>query len=490
MAGLDGACGPDVRRRRHLARPVRRPGRHLQRFSTDTAPGFGGNSPYCWGWPKPTCPGTPSDCPSPTWPASWPPRPASSARSPWTSCCWPRRPSVKPVKGNPKVPTIDRGVGRVRCRTNTIRSPPSRPGRAPCGPRPWPRPCSRRWPRNTSAPPVAWHSEWETLADLLRLTGSSAAWLTESLQNLQINPDRMHQNRQAMTGSSAASNRTHRSCTARKDPTMTSVAVHFTVDGPTSADADAPTVVLAGSLGSTLSMWDPQIQALAPHYRVVRYDTRGHGKSPDPETSCSIDDLADDLLALIDRLGTRNVHLVGLSLGGMAAMRLAARKPDRVRSLALLCTSALLGPAQDWLTRAARVREQGTAAVADAVVAQMVQSWLPRRPAGPSRPLPQHDRRDPGAWLRRLLRGHRRDGPAAGPAEHHRTDPGHRRNPGPGDSATPPTSHRRGHRGIDSAHGRTRRPPGQRRTEPWPSIPPCSNTSSASRTKGPEPTDE
>jgi 3-oxoadipate enol-lactonase len=149
---------------------------------------------------------------------------------------------------------------------------------------------------------------------------------------------------------------------------MTSVAVHFTVDGPTSADADAPTVVLAGSLGSTLSMWDPQIRALSPHYRVVRYDTRGHGKSPNPETSCSIDDLTDDLLALIDRLGTRNVHLVGLSLGGMAAMRLAARKPDRVRSLALLCTSALLGPAQDWLTRAARVREQGTAAVADAVV--------------------------------------------------------------------------------------------------------------------------
>jgi 3-oxoadipate enol-lactonase len=149
---------------------------------------------------------------------------------------------------------------------------------------------------------------------------------------------------------------------------MTPVAVHFAVDGPTSAGARAATVVLAGSLGSTLSMWDPQIPALAPHYQVVRYDTRGHGKSPDPGTGCSIDDLADDLLALIDRLDSRPVHLVGLSLGGMTAMRLAAHNADRVRSLTLLCTSALLGPAQAWLERAATVREQGTAAVADAVV--------------------------------------------------------------------------------------------------------------------------
>ena len=149
---------------------------------------------------------------------------------------------------------------------------------------------------------------------------------------------------------------------------MTPVAVHFVVDGPTSAGADAPTVVLAGSLGSTLSMWEPQIPALSPHYRVVRYDIRGHGKSPDPGTGCTIDDLADDLLALIDRLETGAVHLAGLSLGGMTAMRLAARKPDRIRSLTLMCTSALLGPAQAWRTRADTVRKHGTAAVADTVV--------------------------------------------------------------------------------------------------------------------------
>lgn len=149
---------------------------------------------------------------------------------------------------------------------------------------------------------------------------------------------------------------------------MTPVTVHFTVDGPTSADTDAPTVVLAGSLGSTSAMWDPQIPALAPHYRVVRYDTRGHGHSPDPEKGCSIDDLAGDLLALLDRLEVATVHLIGLSLGGMTAMRLAAREPDRVRSLALLCTSTRLAPARAWLERAATVRARGTSAVADAVV--------------------------------------------------------------------------------------------------------------------------
>jgi 3-oxoadipate enol-lactonase len=71
---------------------------------------------------------------------------------------------------------------------------------------------------------------------------------------------------------------------------------------------------------------------------------------------------------LIDRLDVNAVHLVGLSLGGMTAMRLAARNPDRVTSLSLLCTSALLGPAEGWLSRAATVRKHGTGAVADAVV--------------------------------------------------------------------------------------------------------------------------
>jgi 3-oxoadipate enol-lactonase len=87
-----------------------------------------------------------------------------------------------------------------------------------------------------------------------------------------------------------------------------------------------------------------------------------------PQGPYSIDDLADDLLLLLDRLEVERAHVVGLSLGGMTAMRLAARDPERVDRLAVLCTSALLGPAQAWHDRAATVRAQGTGAVAEAVV--------------------------------------------------------------------------------------------------------------------------
>ena len=154
---------------------------------------------------------------------------------------------------------------------------------------------------------------------------------------------------------------------------MTAVVVHAVSDGP----ADAPVVLLIGSLGSTLEMWDPQVAALGEAWRVVRYDTRGHGRSPVPAGPYRLDDLVDDAVALLDRLDVRRVAVVGLSLGGMTAMRLAAREPHRVSSLAVLCTSALLGPASAWSERAAAVRAEGTGSVAAAVVAR----WL----TGPAR---------------------------------------------------------------------------------------------------------
>lgn len=147
-----------------------------------------------------------------------------------------------------------------------------------------------------------------------------------------------------------------------------SVEVHHVVDASPDLPADAPVVVLSGSLGATHAMWDPQVPALAQHFRVVRYDTRGHGGSPVPAGPYSIDDLADDLLGLLDHLGVERAHLVGLSLGGMTALRLAARDPERVDRLVVLCTSALLGPAQGWHDRAATVRARGTGAVAEPVV--------------------------------------------------------------------------------------------------------------------------
>jgi len=143
-------------------------------------------------------------------------------------------------------------------------------------------------------------------------------------------------------------------------------ALHHVVAGP----ADAPVVVLGGSLGSTLAMWEPQLPALAERFRVVRYDHRGHGQSPVPPGPYELADLGADVLALLDRLGVERAHHVGLSLGGMVALWLAEHAPERVDRLALLCTSAQLGPAQRWIDRAAAVLAAGdVGAVADAVVA-------------------------------------------------------------------------------------------------------------------------
>jgi 3-oxoadipate enol-lactonase len=147
---------------------------------------------------------------------------------------------------------------------------------------------------------------------------------------------------------------------------VSAVEVHHTVTGP----EDAPVVVLSNSLGSTTSMWDAQVDELAEHFRVVRYDTRGHGGSPVPEGPYDIDDLVDDVVALLDRLGIERAHFVGLSLGGMTGMRLAARDPERVDRLVVLCTGARLEPSSAWHDRAATVREGGSRAVAEAVVAR------------------------------------------------------------------------------------------------------------------------
>lgn len=144
---------------------------------------------------------------------------------------------------------------------------------------------------------------------------------------------------------------------------MTAVEVAWEMDGP----PDAPVVVLSNSLGSTRSMWDPQVPALARRFRVLRYDHRGHGDSPAPPGPYSLDDLGGDVLALLDGLDIPRAHLCGLSLGGMAAMWVAARAPQRVERLVLCCTAHRLEPGA-WAERAATVRRHGTGAVAESVV--------------------------------------------------------------------------------------------------------------------------
>ena len=174
---------------------------------------------------------------------------------------------------------------------------------------------------------------------------------------------------------------------------MTAVEVAYAVDGRDGA----PTVVLSNSLGSTPAMWDPQLPALAERLRVVRYDHRGHGRSPVPPAPYELADLGADAVALLDRLGLERVHWCGLSLGGMVGMWLAINAPERIDRLVLCCTSAKLGPPEMWADRAATVRAHGVDAIADAGI----ERWLS----------PGFIEREPqtAAWVRAML--------AATPAE-------------------------------------------------------------------------
>jgi 3-oxoadipate enol-lactonase len=150
----------------------------------------------------------------------------------------------------------------------------------------------------------------------------------------------------------------------------------YNLTGP----AGAPLLVLGGSLGTTREMWRPQLSELTRRWRVLRFDHRGHGESEVPAGPYTLDELGADVLALLDALGADRVSYAGLSLGGMIGMWLAAHAPDRVDRLALLCTSAYLP--QGYFDRARLVRAEGTAVIADAVVARwFTPEFAQREPA-------------------------------------------------------------------------------------------------------------
>ena len=142
------------------------------------------------------------------------------------------------------------------------------------------------------------------------------------------------------------------------------VELFYDLTGP----EDAPVVVFSNSVGATLEMWDAQMRAFADRFRVLRYDTRGHGRSQVLNRPAAIDDLADDLAGLLEGLGIEKVHLVGLSLGGMTGQALAVRRPEKLESLVLMATSAHLPPADMWNQRVATVRAQGMEVIADTVM--------------------------------------------------------------------------------------------------------------------------
>jgi len=133
-----------------------------------------------------------------------------------------------------------------------------------------------------------------------------------------------------------------------------------------------PPLVLANSLGSNLHMWDGQADELARRFTLIRFDARGHGESDAPPGPYSIADFGYDVVDLLDHVGFETAHIAGVSLGGMTAMWLAIHFPQRVDRIVPTCTSAQLGPAQNWIDRAQAVREGGLEAIAPAVARNWV----------------------------------------------------------------------------------------------------------------------
>lgn len=140
--------------------------------------------------------------------------------------------------------------------------------------------------------------------------------------------------------------------------------LHWRLDGP----AAAPLLLLSNSLGTNMAMWAPQMPILTQHFRVLRYDSRGHGQSDAPAGPYSIERLGRDALGLLDALGIDKVRFAGLSKGGMVGQWLGANAPDRLSHLVLCNTAAEMAPPEPWSARIALVKAQGMAAIVDGVV--------------------------------------------------------------------------------------------------------------------------
>ena len=133
------------------------------------------------------------------------------------------------------------------------------------------------------------------------------------------------------------------------------------LDGP----ADAPVLVFSNSLGTTLEMWDAQAVRFAKDYRVLRYDTRGHGGSVVSQGPYSVDQLGGDVVALLDALNIPRANFCGISMGGLTGLWLGVNAGNRFDRLAVCSSAARIGSAEGWLARAALVREKGAVYMAE-----------------------------------------------------------------------------------------------------------------------------
>lgn len=135
--------------------------------------------------------------------------------------------------------------------------------------------------------------------------------------------------------------------------------LHYQIDGP----VDAPVLVLSNLLGTDLHMWDAQIPALSKSFRVVRYDTRGHGQSLVTQGPYTLSQLGRDVLALLDALKIDRAHFCGLSMGGLIGQWLGIHANDRLHKLVLCNTAAKIGDTETWAPRIAQVEKGGERAM-------------------------------------------------------------------------------------------------------------------------------
>ncbi|TXI89810.1 MULTISPECIES: bifunctional 3-oxoadipate enol-lactonase/4-carboxymuconolactone decarboxylase PcaDC [unclassified Cupriavidus] len=142
----------------------------------------------------------------------------------------------------------------------------------------------------------------------------------------------------------------------------------YTVDGPD----HAPAIVFSNSLGTDHTMWQPQAAALAGRFRVVRYDTRGHGRSSAPGDAFTVEQLGRDVLAILDALDIDRAVFCGLSMGGTTGQWLGIHAPDRFTRIVLANTAARIGTAEGWNARIESVLRDGMAQM----VAPSVQRWF------------------------------------------------------------------------------------------------------------------
>ncbi len=147
--------------------------------------------------------------------------------------------------------------------------------------------------------------------------------------------------------------------------------LHYQIEGP----ANAPALVLSNSLGTNFSMWDAQIPVISKHFRVLRYDTRGHGQSEVTPGPYSFEQLGRDVLALADETDIGNFSFCGLSMGGVTGMWLGIHGGKRLHKLVLCSTGAKIGNADTWNARIDAVRKGGTKSIA----AGTMERWFTAR---------------------------------------------------------------------------------------------------------------